>query len=801
MPPTDPGTSLEQQKRAFAESTPRASKQVCQFLGGMQELAPERRLFEDAEADLTLWAHARAYHIGTEDSDIGLPPGMLQYRELIDPLMPLQLDWGAVSHFQEKVIAALDSPIIHAWLFSEDAAPGAKKKPVRLALIVGRGIPSVRERVVNASLSCLLTVDPHPNNLLLEGLIQIHAAPSGEDSEESGERTWRDVIIGSLFGSTPHNEVVISENAAEALEKLESTLMQLEARTGFVSVHRASFRDYTSFNRRIESEVRKAQRRDAMSVWSGEDSELEVATCRPISRTDVGRAFQLHLNAELLDSPLYKSLRDCCRAALIEPILADMERRKRFYEDQLEQHRNKYDWFQKLSDKEKDAEPDVIADREIDWHMVQEIMLAEERRISAREFYTKGMLFKIEQDQKYLQYVDRIHKRMLQLRDHPDAPIDSLIAARLFDAAIRDVTPSDNSDIAEQFKYWKGLVQPMLWLEWRRALKHDEIAEPDLCTRHTLFNVRIERADSKLTLTPLTLIDSVRSVLVFDAVRKILITRDATDYVEVIPNEPDPSVADRLYVEAQTLAEAGASQQDVQARLMGALQAAPAHTARRIVDEWLQHFPVRHEEFERIRDVALANSRPIVGAINALRWCNELCYFSAADSVESALDAGQHSVIHAAALLMRAYVKCLKAGYPWDTLAGLLNGNRAAPELQDAAADLLEANRLSPDVVRTFVLQRVLAPRLFLPAESIKMTPSEDGALAAEKAIEAANLAAEFDVALGSLAPIRETQRSAYAKLMPAIESCFSKDFVPPPSGLNHLIELLTGKRRSAAGV
>jgi hypothetical protein len=121
--------------------------------------------------------------------------------------------------------------------------------------------------------------------------------------------------------------------------------------------------------------------------------------------------------------------------------------------------------------------------------------------------------------------------------------------------------------------------------------------------------------------------------------------------------------------------------------------------------------------------------------------------------------------------------------------------------LQDAAADLLEANRLSPDVVRTFVLQRVLAPRLFLPAESIKMTPSEDGALAAEKAIEAANLAAEFDVALGSLAPIRETQRSAYAKLMPAIESCFSKDFVPPPSGLNHLIELLTGKRRSAAGV
>jgi hypothetical protein len=799
MPFTDPESTLEQQKRAFAESTPRAPKQLCQFLGGMQEFSPDQRLFEDAETELALWAHARAYRSGSEESETSLPVGMQQLGPLIAPLAPTQLEWGAVSHFQDKVIAALDSPIIHVWLFSEEAAPGAKKKPVRLALIVGRGIQPVRERVINAALSCLLTVDPHPNNLILEGLIQIHVAPIDGEAEDIGERTWTDVIIGSIFGSKSHNEVVISENASEAMEKLEGTLTQLEARTGFVSVHRASFRDYMGFNRRIESEIRKAQRRDAVSLWSGQNSEIEVAMCRPINRTDAGRAFQLHLNAELLDSALYTSLRDSCRAALIEPILGDMERRRRFYEDQLEQHRNKYNWFQKLSDKEKDAEPDVIADREINWQMGQEILLSEPIRINARQYYTKDMLFKIEQDQKHLQYVERIHKRMLQLRDHPDAPIDSLIAARLFDAAIRDITPSDNPDIAEQFTCWKKLVQPMLWLEWRWALERDGVAEPDLFTRHTVFNVRIEKADSALIITPFTLIDSVRSVLVFDAHRRILVTRDATDYVEVIPSQPEVQGADRLYVEAQTLAEEGASQQDVQTRLMAALYAAPARISRRIVNEWLEHFPVRDEEFERIRKDALANNRPVIGAINALRWCNELCYFSASETVASALGGGPHSVVHASALLMRAYVKCLKSGYPWDTLAGLLTGSRAVPELQDAAADLLEANRLCPDVVRTFVLQRVLAPRLFLPAEFTRMTPGEEGALAAEKAVEEANLSAEFDDALTSLAPTKESQRSAYSKLMPPIESCFAKDFVPPPTGLNPLIELLTGKKRGTS--
>ncbi len=801
MSSIDPIPNLEQQKRAFVESTPRAPKQVCHHLGSMQEFSPGQRLFDDAEMDLALWAHARSYRTSAEESETDVPSGLQPCAHLVAPLMPAPLEWGAVSHFQDSVTAALDSPVINAWLFSEEAAPGAKKKPLRAALIVGRGIPSVRERVGNAALSCFLAVDPHPNNLLLEGLIQIHAAPSEPESEETGKRTWRDLIIGGILGSAPHNEVVISENAAEAMEKLENTLTLLAVHTGFVRVHQASFHDHITFNRQIERQVRDAQRRDSVYLWSGQNPQFDIAVCRPVGRTDTLRSFQLHLNAELLDSPLYNSLQKNCRAALVEPILADMERRRHFYEDELEQHRSKYDWYQKLSDKEKDALPDVIADREIDWEMVEEVILPEPRRISAREYYTKGMLFKIEKDKKYLEYVNRIYQRMEGLLMHPEAPMDGLIAARLFDAAIRDVTLSENPDIAGLFNCWKRLVQPMLWLEWRRAIESSRVGEPDLCTRHTVFNVQVEKASSKLTLTPLTLVDSVRSVLVFDAARKILVVRDATDYAEACPAEPDPPLADHLYAEAQALAEQGASQPDVQSRLLDAIRAAPAHTLRKVAAEWLEHFPVKQEDFERIRETALGKDRPISSAFNALRWCNELCLFSASEAVAKALNEEKRSAVHAAALLVRAYIKCLQAGYPWDALAGLLKGSRAAPELQEAGAILLEANQLCPDVVRTFVQQGVLAPRLFLGADSLKLTPGEEGALSAEKAVEAANLAAEFENALASLDPTKEWQRGAYAKLMPAVERCFAADFVPPPSGLDRLIELLTGRKRTAAGV
>jgi len=83
-----------------------------------------------------------------------LPDPLKPFAHLLEPPFPEPLDWGAVSHLQEHVLAALDSPILHAWLYTDE------NQTILEIIITGKGLPEVRAEVTAAALSCFFALEP-----------------------------------------------------------------------------------------------------------------------------------------------------------------------------------------------------------------------------------------------------------------------------------------------------------------------------------------------------------------------------------------------------------------------------------------------------------------------------------------------------------------------------------------------------------------------------------------------------------------------------------------------------------------
>src|SRR5262249_31858299 len=147
------------------------------YLARQQGYAPGHRLFAEPEMDLAVWAHARQYTASKKDAVAELPESLHPHADLIAPLLPPSLDWGVTSHLQDKALAALDSPISHAWLYQNES------KAITEAVIVGRGIPEVRAEVVAATLSCFFALEPKVQDFALAGVIRLAAAEMEEPEQ------------------------------------------------------------------------------------------------------------------------------------------------------------------------------------------------------------------------------------------------------------------------------------------------------------------------------------------------------------------------------------------------------------------------------------------------------------------------------------------------------------------------------------------------------------------------------------------------------------------------------------------
>ena len=125
----------------------------------------------------------------------------------------------------------------------------------------------------------------------------------------------------------------------------------------------------------------------------------------------------------------------------------------------------------------------------------------------------------------------------------------------------------------------------------------------------------------------------------------------------------------------------------------------------------------------------------------------------------------------------------------------LLHGGVAYGQ-ETIATDIREAYRLNPELVMNFLQEHTLAPFSFPQADFPEASEEERGAIATATAIEAANLAVGMADAILSLDPVRQTPRSAYAKIGPVIERCYGSLYASAPAGLDELLTLLLGEQR-----
>ena len=171
---------------------------------------------------------------------------------------------------------------------------------------------------------------------------------------------------------------------------------------------------------------------------------------------------------------------------------------------------------------------------------------------------------------------------------------------------------------------------------------------------------------------------------------------------------------------------------------------------------------------------------------------------------------------------MRAYLDCWRNGYATKVLIELLKGRSIPPELTLAAAHIKQAHAMNPDLVNHFLQKGILAPSGFTrpkssdasnvfridtfqnqraaAADTLELSAvEEDGVVAVHGAIETANACSHLENALNALDPFDETRRSAYARLMPAIEQCYSLEYFPfpIPDELKELLTILVGERRT----
>jgi hypothetical protein len=801
-PYLDPTESMGE----FLRLRPVVPRALAMSLGTKQAITPGQRMYPDNSlADLALWAHCQAFRT---DGSNASPPG-LEHSHAARLLSP-RLNWGSTTQLSEGVPrTSLDSPVIHAWLYYEQAEKDSSKQVVEV-LLVGSGASPVREQVEASALACFLAVEPNPNNLFLNGLIHILVGDtSGEEAPAPAGGFLRTILAPLGFSNAPVRAAIeVPADSQQAMNDLHSELLRLEKSTALVRVHEVPLPQLRSFRIKVEELARTSMRDSTPSILVGSDKSDEVVSARPVVRLVPKRRspllplLRLRLSPDLLASPLYVKIVDLYRAALVEPILADLDRRHQFFEDELEEHQSNYRWYQGLSEKERNKLPDVVANIELDYEFAQTRYLLEPSRIPAHRYYTSEMQSMSEKERAWISKIDHLQKRMKDFVNHTEKPLHCLIGARLFDSALRDLPISDNQEIEAAFQQWKGAIQPMLWLEFRAYLESEGIALEDGCTTHTVFNLQTDSDAREIGIVAWTLLDSRESVLVLDGARKVQVVVHPSDYAEQREQPVSAAEAISLYKKAKEAAEAGAGAQATRDLLLQGMRNDPKVLLENIAAEWLDSFSSVENPLEGITKSAVRKEFGLFAAFTALRWCNEQCYFSAEGVLAKALSENEPpNALDAAALMMSAYVKIAQNGYPMKTLSEILDRRKVDPELNDAAALLLRAQSLCPDVVEVFVRHHsLMSPRSFVSDPSLRLTAEEDAALAILAAIECANVCFAVDYAMSLLNQNRESQRNCFVKVMPALERCVGLEYSAPPALTDHLIEVLTGLKRSAKG-
>ncbi|WP_229402317.1 hypothetical protein [Micromonospora okii] len=809
----------ERAKQEFRHRRPAVPRHVVRGLWQYwRQRQPERPLFADPDQDLALLLHAQAFglDIGVPDATDPLAALLARARESADcaPLTPPPLTWGPRAALATQVRAALPSTLVRAWVVADEQGPIE-------VLVVGAGLPEIRQDVVQAALMTSLRinglVDTGAGEMIGDvvgvGVARVSAGLAGRGSA---------IELPSVFDA---RRVTVAEGAAStargALRDLVNGLRALERETNLVEVAEVRYADLAGFADTVRAMADRAADEPyhallrPASTEAGEGGLVALLPCLRTAHADegAGAAVGLALHPDLLATEAYGRLEEAHQRVLTRRLILDAELRRDQIEADIRWLRSEHDDYAAATPEERRAnwESVVLLVERFDERTGTKIKLAEPEEMNTDTYMLTHVPQLITVRQRW---ADRLNELVVNLRSaagQPHAPARQLAAGRFLDAVLRDVTPDESPATELAFRRWAEGVAPMLRYEWRHELRRQRIAPEDVFTRHTAFLTRylppIGGDDAALFVGAYSIVDERRSAVLADAARGVLVVRDATDHAEPeaagTADAPEAvAAADAAWDALARLAEdPGADEEAFTAAFLSTMRAHPRHTARRMVDTLQPPEPGAAEaealaEEMRRAERAMSLSEGMDRARTAMRMSAFLTARQSLDNVR----AEPHW--EARAWLLRAIVECVAADLPGREVPGLLGSGMAG--LPPAALRALdEAVGLDPGYTASWLaalpevdLGRAIR-RLFHGIPRIRAATSERerAAWLFRTAVESARLARQLEQAGEELAEEHEAIDAALVVLGRALEDVLVGAFVGGARNeAEQLLELLTGE-------
>ncbi|MGW8971560.1 hypothetical protein [Streptomyces platensis] len=821
LPHTWTADEAERIVRRFRDSRPAVPKRLVSRLWQYWlQQCPDAPLFGDTEDDLALVLHARALGLRVPAVDPGTDDGPVarwarRAREAAErgPLFPAQLAWGPKAALAPQVRAALPSSLVRAWV------AGDEQGPVEV-LVAGAGLPEIRQQVVQAALTTCLRVnglgDPEGRDFVGDhigvGLIRVTAGLSGAQAS---------LDIPSVFRARSVTVAdAVSSTARGALRDFVGLLRSLAHETGLVEVADLAYADLVTYTQGLRALADRAagetDRAFLRAPRAAEDDGL--VSLQPYLRTVKGQGASvgLEFSPDLFTTDAYLSVEQAHQRVLSQRLTMDARLRLDQLETEIGQLTADMRAYEQASEEERRTlwPATVLLTVRFDEATGRTIRLTEPEEVPTETYYEVNVPHLIKIRQGWARRMRELVEQLETAVHRPHAPARQVAAGRFLDAALRGVVPDESPATERAFRAWCTEAAPMLWFEWRCALRRYGIAPEDVFTPHTVLISRYlpPTAEDPAVLFshPYTLVDTARSAVLADAGRAVLVVRDATDHAEPAPADATGPSAQALWDDLAALAEQPQVEEEFSRRFLEALRARPDGIARRMIEALQPTGPTAAEE-DRIEAALRTAERHISlgeGMDRALMAMRNEAFLTARECLD---DIRTETQWQARVWLLRAIVECRAARLESREIPGLLG--HQMPGLPDVALRALdEAGSADEEFTRDWLESLPEAGldkgirRLFqgLPRARAsckgdplnKVGPEREYAVwLFRNAVEYARLARQLDEAGEELAEHQEAVDAALAKLGRALEEILVGPYAGGSRGAaEELFEVLTGQ-------
>ncbi|MFE0375569.1 hypothetical protein ACFW1M_08255 [Streptomyces inhibens] len=824
LPHTWTAGEAEQVRQRFRDSRPAVPKRLVSTLWQYWlQQCPDEPLFGDTEDDLALVLHARALglqvpggDIGADDSPVARCARRARDSAECGPLLPAPLTWGPKAALAPQVRAALPSSLLRAWV------AGDEQGPVEV-LVVGEGIAEIRQQVVQAALTTCLRVnglsDPESGDFVGDhigvGLIRVTAGLFG---------TQPSLDIPSVFRA---RSVTVADGASStargALRDFVGLLRSLAHETSLVEVTDVAYPDLVAYAQGLRALAeRAAGEPDRALLRPPRDMDgpeaVGLVSLQPYLRTAKGHGATvgLEFSPDLFTTDTYLSVEQAHQRVLSQRLTMDARLRRDQLEAEIKQLTADLEAFTRASVAERRAlwPATVLLVERFDEPTGRTIRLTEPEERETEQYYEVNVPQLISMREKWARRMGELVEQLETAVHRPHAPARQVAAGRFIDAALRDVAPDESPATERAFQAWRKEVAPMLWFEWRCALRRHRIAAADVFTPHTVLISRYLPPTAEdaavLFIHPYTLVDTARSAVLADAERAVLVVRDATDHAEPAPSGATGPSAQTLWDGLARLAEKPDAEEEFARSFLDALRTRPSGIARRMIEALQPSEPTAAEADAIGTALRTAERHTSVGegmdrALMAMR--NE-AFLTARECLD---DLQAEPQWLARAWLLRAVVECRAARLESREIPGLLG--HQMPGLPDVALRALdEAGSADEEFTRAWLetlpeagLDKGIR-RLFqgLPRARASCKGDPLNKVSAEReyavwlfrrAVENARLARQLDEAGEELAEHQEAVDAALAKLGRALEEILVGPYVGGSRGeAEELFEVLSGQ-------